>query len=106
MPAAMTPRPAATIVLLRQGAQGPEILMIQRTQNAAFLGGAYVFPGGAIDTEDSDPRIVKRVVGLDDAKASARLNLASGGLAYYVAAIRECLEESGIALLLDEKSKP
>src|SRR2546425_1201988 len=42
------PRPAATLILLRPGAAGPEVLMIQRTQNAAFLGGAYVFPGGAL----------------------------------------------------------
>ena len=43
----MTPRPAATLILLRR--QGMEVLMLQRTQNAAFLGGAYVFPGGSLD---------------------------------------------------------
>ena len=103
---AMTPRPAATLVLLRQGAQGPEILMIQRTQNAAFLGGAYVFPGGSVDAADSDPRLIKRVLGIDDAKASARLSLPSGGLAYYVAALRESFEESGVLLALDRNHEP
>ncbi|MBV8032652.1 MAG: MBL fold metallo-hydrolase [Betaproteobacteria bacterium] len=100
---AMVPRPAATLILLREGAQGPEVLMIQRNLNAAFLGGAYVFPGGALEPQDSDPRIATRVLGLTDEKASARLNLASGGLAYYVAAIRECFEESGILLLNDKR---
>ena len=42
----LVPRPAATLILLRDGASGPEALMLQRTQNAAFLGGAHVFPGG------------------------------------------------------------
>ena len=47
--------------------------MLQRTQSAAFLGGAYVFPGGALDAADNEPRILRRVVGLTDAEASARL---------------------------------
>ncbi len=79
--------------------------MIQRTHSAVFLGGAYVFPGGAVDADDSDPRILKRILNLDDARASARLNVASGGIAYYVAAIRECFEESGILLLCSADGK-
>ena len=43
---AMQPRPAATLILLREG---PEVLMLQRNQSAVFLGGAYVFPGGSLD---------------------------------------------------------
>src|SRR5262245_9378759 len=43
------PRPAATIILLRDAPAGPEVFMLQRTRGAAFLPGAYVFPGGAID---------------------------------------------------------
>ena len=66
----MTPRPAATLILLREGM---EVLMLQRTQNAAFLGGAYVFPGGSLDPQDSDMR---RVVGLTEAQANERLQLA------------------------------
>src|SRR5258706_2608202 len=103
---AQTPRPAATLILLRPGAQGPEVLMIQRTHSAAFLGVAYVLPGGAVDAADSDPRILRRVTGLDEQKANARLSVASGGLAYYVAAIRECFEESGVLLLADSKAQP
>ncbi|HKU45736.1 MAG TPA: MBL fold metallo-hydrolase, partial [Burkholderiales bacterium] len=88
----MTPRPAATLILLREGM---EVLMLQRTQNAAFLGGAYVFPGGSLDAQDND---MHRVVGLTESQANERLKLESGAIAYYVAAIRECFEEAGILL--------
>ena len=53
----MVPRPAATLILLREGM---EVLMLQRTQNAAFLGGAYVFPGGSLDAQDADMRARRR----------------------------------------------
>ena len=102
----LIPRPAATLILLRPGAGGPEVLMIQRTQSAAFLGGAYVFPGGALDAQDADARIVKRIVGLTPDQADARLKLPSGGLSYYVAAIRECFEEAGVLLLVDSAGSP
>jgi glyoxylase-like metal-dependent hydrolase (beta-lactamase superfamily II)/8-oxo-dGTP pyrophosphatase MutT (NUDIX family) len=109
-PKAQVPRPAATLILLRpaalSGAGGAEVLMLKRTQNAAFLGGAYVFPGGGVDAHDSDPRVLRRVRGLDDGQANRRLGLASGALPYYVAAVRECFEEAGILLLLDEKGNP
>ncbi len=80
--------------------------MLQRTSKAAFLPGAYVFPGGALDPDDASERAARRVRGLDDAQASARLGLASGGLAYWIAAARECFEESGILLAWDEKDLP
>ena len=100
------PRPAATLILLRPGAGGLEVCMLQRNQNSAFLGGAYVFPGGSLDAEDSQPRSLRRVVGLAEEQANERLRIAAGGLAYYVAAVRECFEEAGILLALDARRKP
>jgi glyoxylase-like metal-dependent hydrolase (beta-lactamase superfamily II)/8-oxo-dGTP pyrophosphatase MutT (NUDIX family) len=100
---AQVPRPAATLILLRPGVAGAEVLMIQRTQSAAFLGGAYVFPGGSLDPQDSDARVVKRTVDLTPQQANARLDVPSGGLAYYVAAIRECFEEAGVLLLKNSR---
>ena len=100
------PRPAATVALLREAAGAIEVFMLQRTRGAAFLAGAYVFPGGAIDDEDADPRVLQRVAGLGDAEASARLGVASGGLAYWVAAVRECFEEAGILIAWDEHERP
>src|SRR4051812_47610398 len=102
----MIPRPAATLILLRPGTKGPQVLMIQRTQSAAFLGGAYVFPGGSLDPQDSDPRVLKRVVGIAAEKADVRLGVPSGALPYHVAAIRECFEEAGVLLLLKSNRKP
>ncbi len=102
----LTPRPAATILLLRESAAGPEVFMLQRTNKAAFLPGAFVFPGGALDPDDSSARAAQRVRGLDGAQASARMGLASGGLAYWVAAARECFEEAGILLAFDERNAP
>jgi len=98
------PRPAATILLLREASAAPEVFMLQRTSKAVFLPGAFVFPGGALDPDDASERALRRVRGMDDATASARLGLASGGLAYWVAAARECFEESGILLAWDEKN--
>ncbi|MGA8050827.1 MAG: MBL fold metallo-hydrolase [Burkholderiales bacterium] len=102
----LVPRPAATVVLLREAASGPEVLMLQRTKGAAFLAGAYVFPGGALDSADGDTRLLRRVTGLSDAQASTLLGLPSGGLAYWVASMRECFEEAGILLAHDERGQP
>ena len=93
--AAPVPRPAATLALLREAAGGPEVLMLQRTKDAVFLGGAYVFPGGALDASDADARIARRVI--DPPPSDA--------LPYYVAAIRECFEEAGILLACDKQGR-
>ena len=102
----LTPRPAATILLLRETSSAPEVFMLQRTNKAAFLPGAFVFPGGALDEDDASERAARRVRGLDDAQASTRMGLPSGGLAYWIAAARECFEESGILLVFDSKDLP
>jgi glyoxylase-like metal-dependent hydrolase (beta-lactamase superfamily II)/8-oxo-dGTP pyrophosphatase MutT (NUDIX family) len=99
----LAPRPAATLLLLRDGSLGPEAFLLQRTKSAAFLAGAHVFPGGALDKADRDIRVLRRVAGISDAEASARLGVEAGGLAYWVAAIRECFEEAGILLAEGEE---
>jgi len=93
--AAPVPRPAATLALLRDAAGGPEVLMLQRTKEAVFLGGAYVFPGGALDVADAGARIARRVIDPPP----------SDSLPYYVAAIRECFEEAGILLACDRNGR-
>jgi glyoxylase-like metal-dependent hydrolase (beta-lactamase superfamily II)/8-oxo-dGTP pyrophosphatase MutT (NUDIX family) len=65
-----------------------------------------VFPGGALDKADRDVRVLRRVAGINDAEASTRLGLEAGGLAYWVAAIRECFEEAGILLAESEDGRP
>jgi 8-oxo-dGTP pyrophosphatase MutT (NUDIX family) len=73
-----------------------EVLMLRRSLRADFVGGAHVFPGGAVDPGDGGPRIERLCRGVADGEASAALGVASGGLAYWVAAVRECFEESGL----------
>jgi len=92
-------RPAATIVLMRDGAEGVEILLLRRTRTAGFVPGAYVFPGGRVDRGDAEEHIVAHLDGLDATAAAARLELADAdppALAYYLAALREAFEETGI----------
>jgi glyoxylase-like metal-dependent hydrolase (beta-lactamase superfamily II)/8-oxo-dGTP pyrophosphatase MutT (NUDIX family) len=96
-PAASTdrpPRPAATIVVLRDGAGGTEVLLSRRAERGDHNSGAWVFPGGIVEPGDAGAHAC--CDGLDDAEASRRLGLPSGGLDYYVAAVRECFEESGL----------
>jgi 8-oxo-dGTP pyrophosphatase MutT (NUDIX family) len=94
-------QPAATVMLVRDlDAGGIEVLMVRRAAAAAFAGGMFVFPGGRVDDADGAEAVAAFVDGLDDATASAALDLPRGGLAYWVAAIRECFEEAGVLLAL------
>ncbi len=102
--AQIVPRPAATLILLRDGEQGPEIFMLKRSPSAAFVANAYVFPGGGLDA--ADHKALDRVRGLTEVEANRRLGVDAGGLAYWVAAVRECFEEAGILLAVDEAGVP
>jgi 8-oxo-dGTP pyrophosphatase MutT (NUDIX family) len=65
------PRQAASIVVLRDSDAGPEVLLVQRNPQQRFMGGAWVFPGGAVHADDAD---------------------------HAAAAVRELAEEAGVAL--------
>lgn len=95
-------RPAATLMLVRDTPAGTmEVLMLRRNSRSAWVGGAYVFPGGGVDPEDSSEEAAALCTGLTDEQASRVLGLEEGGLGYYVAALRECFEEAGILLAAD-----
>ncbi len=72
---ATTPRLASTIILLRGGADALELLLVQRNPAARFMGGVWVFPGGAVDTSEGD-----------------------GDTAHRIAAVRELEEEAGVTV--------
>jgi 8-oxo-dGTP pyrophosphatase MutT (NUDIX family) len=72
--------------------------MLQRTMSAAFARGQYVFPGGKVDDADHGEAFEPICDGLDDPTASAQMGMDHGGLAWLVAAIRECFEEAGVLL--------
>jgi 8-oxo-dGTP pyrophosphatase MutT (NUDIX family) len=69
------PRLASTVIVLRGGAETLEVLLVRRNPAQRFMGGAWVFPGGAVDSGDGD--------GPDGLRATA---------------VRECAEEVGVAL--------
>src|SRR3954469_9664884 len=76
-------RQAASLILLRDSAGGPEVLLVQRNPAQRFMGGAWVFPGGALDPEDGD-----------------------GDAGLQAAARRECAEEAGVPLPDDQPLVP
>jgi 8-oxo-dGTP pyrophosphatase MutT (NUDIX family) len=51
---AVPPRPAASVIVLRDAPGGPEVLLVQRNPQQRFMGGAWVFPGGAVHDDDAD----------------------------------------------------
>jgi 8-oxo-dGTP pyrophosphatase MutT (NUDIX family) len=73
--AVTTARAASTVILLRGGADSLEVLLVQRTPHARFMGGAWVFPGGAVGSEDG-----------------------AGQAGHRAAAVRELAEEAGITV--------
>jgi len=96
-------RPASTVMLVRDAPSDIEVFMLQRTTQAAFASGMYVFPGGRVDDADGAAELDDLCDGLSDAEASDLLRIPRGGLAYWVAAIRECFEEAGVLLARDER---
>src|SRR5947199_5226403 len=72
-----------------------EVFMLRRNLAVEFMGGAYVFPGGAVDAGDRAPELLGRCHGRDDSSASTQLGVHAGGMGFWVAAIREAFEEAG-----------
>ncbi len=100
----MVLRPAATVMLVRdaeepaRGEDVLEVLMVRRNLQSDFVGGAYVFPGGAVDPLDGGREAEAVSQGRSDVEASILLGIETGGLAYWVAALRETFEEAGLLL--------
>jgi 8-oxo-dGTP pyrophosphatase MutT (NUDIX family) len=90
-------------MLVRDGAPGVEVFMLRRNLRSDFVGGAYVFPGGAVDPQDRHENLDPVCRGRSDAEASHQLGIDHGGLAYWVAAIRESFEEAGVLLAYDDR---
>jgi 8-oxo-dGTP pyrophosphatase MutT (NUDIX family) len=98
-------RPAATVILWREGPDGPCVLMGQRGAGAAFMPSKFVFPGGAVDPAD----VAVTLAGQPDALSMARLAQRSDGPApatLAAAAIRELWEETGLPLAVPGRWSP
>jgi 8-oxo-dGTP pyrophosphatase MutT (NUDIX family) len=106
------PKPAASVILIRDagaGASEPvEVYMIRRQRSMKFLGGFYAFPGGKVDEADAAPEALARCHGLDAAGAERIFPGGAGrpALAYWVTAVRELLEETGLLHACDREGRP
>ncbi|MGH9023995.1 MAG: NUDIX domain-containing protein, partial [Acidimicrobiia bacterium] len=100
----MSLRSAATLLVARDASQ-LEVLVIERPEKMRFAPGAHVFPGGVLDSDDDElvRRLSDRCDGWSDEEASENLGVSTGGLAFWVAAVRECFEEVGLLFARHKK---
>jgi 8-oxo-dGTP pyrophosphatase MutT (NUDIX family) len=87
-------RLAATVLLLQDTPEGPEVFMMKRPGGGDFPD-LHVFPGGKVDQQDL---LEDQVSGCTEVRANELLGLKAGSLRYWVTAIRECFEEAGVLL--------
>ncbi|MGH7887872.1 MAG: NUDIX hydrolase [Candidatus Binatia bacterium] len=97
------PRDAATLLIYRRGARGPEVVMGRRSDKARFKPGVYVFPGGGLERADHQIRPLRPLPQLVVDKIAVGGSVARGN-ALALAAIRETFEESG--LIIGEAGDP
>src|SRR3982751_4695975 len=100
MPSPPYPIDSATVIVLRDAGPVCEVLLVQRHADSRAFGGAHVFPGGVVDAADSE-RGPQRASRLSPTAAAARLGepgSTEAALAFWIAAIRELYEETGLLL--------
>ncbi|GAA2739145.1 NUDIX hydrolase [Kitasatospora cinereorecta] len=91
------PKPSATVVLLRDGADGPQAYLLRRRTSMAFAGGMYAYPGGGVDSRDAEA--APGWAGPTPAEWGERLGTdARTAQAVVCAAVRETFEEAGVLL--------
>jgi len=73
------PRPAATVIVLRGGPARLEVLLVKRNPEARFMGGAWVFPGGAVDREEGEGEAALRAAAVRELHEEAGIRLAGPG---------------------------
>ncbi len=92
---------AATVMLV-DDRPDLHVLMVRRTSKVVFAADNWVFPGGRVDSNDYLENFDQLCNGLSDSEASAILEVPVGGLAWWIAACRETLEEAGLLLAANQ----
>ena len=96
-------RPSSTVVLARDGVAAPELYLVRRHAQSSF-GDTYAFPGGVVEPADAGVSGFCRGLSIDE--ANRNLELEDGAIDYYIAAIRELFEESGVLLAGKQPDEP
>jgi 8-oxo-dGTP pyrophosphatase MutT (NUDIX family) len=97
-----SPRPASTVILLREGRPLPEVFLLKRSPRSGFMGGYHVFPGGGVEEDDTAADLWEPHLDLPADQVQARLGgeglSCREALGFAVAAVRETFEEAGVLL--------
>ena len=104
------PKPASSVLLVRSASvpqsEPIEVYMIRRNKGMKFLGGYYAFPGGKVDAADGSGASLASCHGIGAAEAEAIFpGVDRPAIAYWVTAVRELLEETGILLACDSEGR-
>lgn len=102
----MSVRDASTVMILREVGQEFEVFMVKRHSKMAFMANAYVYPGGKLDPEDSEPGVHECVECEDDAFLTTLAPHRSEAIGLCLAGVREVFEESGFLLARREADAP
>jgi 8-oxo-dGTP pyrophosphatase MutT (NUDIX family) len=95
------PRDASTVIVLKEAvSEGFEVFLLKRHEKSAFMGSNFVYPGGVVDKQDSDPEILSFCKGIPSEDSQKEL------LPFIIAGIRELFEESGMLLAYDMNGLP
>jgi 8-oxo-dGTP pyrophosphatase MutT (NUDIX family) len=98
----VSPRPSASVILVRDGATGLETFMVRRHARSPVAPSAYVFPGGTVRTDDASVSPPDRELLARDLSARSDTEVdADQATAFYVSAVRELFEEAGVLLVRD-----
>jgi 8-oxo-dGTP pyrophosphatase MutT (NUDIX family) len=104
---AVTPKNAATVILLRdRKPEGFETFLLKRHEKSSFMGGNFVYPGGRVDRDDGSLEICSfsKGITLDDAQRILGGTISpEESLAHWIAGIRELFEEAGVLLAYDQE---
>ena len=98
-------KPAATVIIVREATSSFEIFMLKRTASASFASGMFVFPGGKVEHDDHLHKYDEHRVGPSESQSRQVFSLGYEWRGFWIAAIRETFEESGLLLAYDRQGR-